>query len=106
MIIKFYTRPTGRSPVLAYIKGLDKVERADLLEAIEDIRKNGFNALGVRFRQIKGKLWEIKTFKQRIFYILLSYEEMMLLHAYKKQGNKLPTGERDIAIHRMKEILK
>jgi len=32
-------------------------------------------------------------------------EEMVLLHAHKKQGQKLPVKERDIAIRRMKELL-
>jgi len=36
---------------------------------------------------------------------MIEREEMVLLHAYKKQGQKLPIKERDIAIKRMKEIL-
>ncbi len=30
---------------------------------------------------------------------------MVLLHAYKKQGQKLPVKEKEVALKRMKEVL-
>jgi phage-related protein len=53
----------------------------------------------------EGKLWEVKIGSHRVFYVIMEKEEMVLLHAYKKQGQKLPVKERDIAIRRMKELL-
>jgi phage-related protein len=41
----------------------------------------------------------------RVFYVAIEQEEMVLLHAYKKQGQKLPVKEREIARKRMKELL-
>ena len=38
-------------------------------------------------------------------YVLIEREEMVLLHAYKKQGRKLPPREREVAMKRMKELL-
>lgn len=63
------------------------------------------DAVRVEFRQIDGKLWEIKIGSHRVFYVVIDREEMVLLHAYKKQGQKLPVKERDIATRRMKELL-
>lgn len=96
---------SGRSPVLDYIKDLSKSERARLLEALNQVERYGFNAVRMQFRQIEGKLWEIKVSSHRVFYVMVQQAEMVLLHAYKKQGQKLPLREREVAIKRMKEIL-
>jgi len=76
-----------------------------LFEALDQIERHGFDAVRVQFRQIEGKLWEIKVSAHRVFYVVIEENEMVLLHAYKKQGQKLPSRERDIAIRRMKELL-
>ena len=76
-----------------------------MLEALDQIERHGFGAVRVQFRQIEGKLWEIKVSSQRILYVVIERGELVLLHAYKKQGQKLPINERDIAMKRMKELL-
>jgi phage-related protein len=105
MRVTFFKTFTGRSPVLEYLQGLGTAERARVFEALAQIERHGFNAIRVQFRQIEGKLWEIKVSSQRILYVVIEREELVLLHAYKKQGQKLPVKERDVAIKRMKELL-
>ena len=39
---------------------LPKADQSAILAVFEDLRQHGFNALGCQFRQIDGKLWEIK----------------------------------------------
>ncbi len=105
MRVTFFKTSSGRSPVLEFIQGLAKPERARLFEALDQIERHGLDAIRVQFRQIEGKLWEIKVSAHRILYVVIEREEMVLLHVYKKQGQKLPIKERDIAIRRMKELL-
>lgn len=91
--------------MLEYVQALAKPERARVFEALEQVERRGLDAVRVQFRQIEGKLWEVKIGSHRIFYVIMEKEEMVLLHAYKKQGQKLPVKERDVAIQRMKELL-
>lgn len=105
MRVTFFKTSSGRSPVLEFIQGLAKPERARLFESLDQVERYGLDAIRVQFRQIEGKLWEIKVSAHRILYVVIEGEEMVLLHAYKKQGQKLPIKERDIAIRRMKELL-
>jgi len=105
MRVTFYRRPSGRSPILDYIKALSAQERARLFEALDEVERRSFDAIRVQFRQIDGKLWEIKISAHRVFYVLIEKEEMVLLHAYRKQGQKLPLKEREVAMKRMKEVL-
>jgi phage-related protein len=103
--VTFFTTAAGRCPVLDYINSLAKPERARVLEALDQIERRGLAAIRVQFRQIEGKLWEIKIGSHRVFYVMIDGEEMVLLHAYKKQQQKLPIKEREIALRRMKELL-
>ncbi len=105
MTVTFFKTPSGRSPVLEYIHELVKPERARVFEALDQIERHGFDAIRVQFRQVEGKLWEIKVSSQRILYVVIEREDLVLLHAYKKQGQKLPIHERDLATKRMKELL-
>lgn len=105
MKVTFFRTASGRSPVLDYIQNLAKPDRARVLEALEQIERRGFDAIRVEFRQIEGKLWEVKIGSHRVFYVMIDREEIVLLHAYKKQQQKLPLKEREIAIRRMKELL-
>src|SRR3954469_21215729 len=56
-------------------------------------------------RHIDGKLWELKITRHRIFYVIIVGPVMVLLHAYKKQGQKAPSRELDVGRKRMKEVL-
>lgn len=105
MRVTFFKTGSGRSPVLEYILDLAKPERAKLFEALDQVESYGFKAARIQFRQIEGKLWEIKVSAHRVFYVVVDGNEMVLLHACKKQGQRLPIKERNIAIQRMKELL-
>ncbi len=109
MELKFYTTDSGRAPVDDFISGLDKQVRAKILSCLENVQKLGLNSPMVEFRQIDGKLWEIKIKTKgggfRLFYVYLKTDLLVLLHAYKKQTQKAPTKEMEIATKRLKEVM-
>lgn len=105
MKISFYKTRSGRFPVFDYISDLQKQDRARIWDALRQIERDGLNAIRVRFRQVDGKLWELKRDIYRIFYVLRNEGEILLLHAYKKEGQRMPLHERDVALKRMKESL-
>ena len=110
MNIKFYKKTNGRIPVKEEIDSLDNITKAELIASLKNIEIKGFDANGVEFRQIDGKLWEIKIKTRgagyRIFYTMLMTDAMVLLHIYKKETQKAPQKEIEIAIKRMKDVLK
>jgi len=107
--IVFHTSASGRSYIEGFLKDLTPQDRATVLAVFQDIRQYGFSAVGCEFRQIEGKLWEIKirtaSGGYRFFYAMLSSEIMYVLHAYKKQSQKAPKQELEIARKRLKEVL-
>lgn len=103
--VRFYTTAGGASPVEKYLDKLDRREAERVVAALRDIQAHGLDASTVSFRQIEGKLWEIRPSQQRVFYVLVEGPTMVLLHAYKKQGQKAPTNEIEVARKRMREVL-
>lgn len=104
MIIKVYRTASGRSPVEDYLLRLSKPDRADVLETFKAIKKYGLSA-PISMRQIRGKLWELRISQTRIFYVIIESDTMVLLHAYKKQGQKAPDREIETALQRMAEFI-
>ena len=76
---------------------------------LEEVEENGLAARGVRFRQIQGKLWEIKikapSGGYRFLYGMVSKEDLIILHGFKKKIQKTPLKEIRIALKRLKEYL-
>ena len=108
-IINYWRNPSGKAPVEKYIDDIDnKEERAEILATLKGIQQHGTDAVGVEFRQIEGKLWELKIKthgnQHRIFYVVLKGNEMFLLHAYLKKTQRAPVNEIMTAKQRMKQL--
>lgn len=107
--MKIFFYGITKSPVREFIKKLEVQDRAKILGCLKNIEDLGFDSPRVEFRQIRGKLWEIKikavTNGYRIFYVAVQNEALILLHAYKKQTQKAPVKEISIAEKRMLEVI-
>jgi len=87
-----------------YIAGLPARERNDWDEALALLGVFGLDA-PVSLRQLDGKLWEIRVGRHRVAYIVITGPEMVLLHAFKKQGRRTPQRDLDLARRRVKDVL-
>jgi len=56
-------------------------------------------------RQIKGKLWELRPGGVRLFYFAYIEQQFVILHGYRKQSQKSPDREIEIAMRRMQELM-
>ena len=103
MLVTFYETARGDRPVEGFIDRLSAKEAAKVLDALAAIEAHGLET--VVTRQLKGKLWELKVSAARVFYVVATGPEVVLLHAYKKQGQKAPRKEIETAERRMDEVL-
>ena len=87
-----------------YAAGLPRRERDDWDEAVTLLGLFGLDA-PVSLRQLQGKLWEIRLGRHRVAYVIVTGPEMVLLHAFKKQGQRTARSDLDLALRRAKEIL-
>jgi phage-related protein len=91
-----------------FLAALNPHERAEAENAFRLLREFG-TLLGLpHARPLTGhpKLWELRPGPNRIFYFAHAGRRFVLLHAYRKQGQKAPTREIAIAAKRMAEIVE
>jgi phage-related protein len=111
LIVDYWRNLSGKSPVGKYIDSIDnKEERAEIFSVLNGIQERGTDAIGVEFRHIEGKLWELKIRiygnQHRIFYVVLKGNRMILLHAYLKKTQKAPIREIQITRKRLNQLLE
>ncbi len=108
MYIEFFTTESNRSPVTSFIDSLQVKDQAIVLAVLEEISNYGFKAKGVKFKQIKKKLWEMKISIPsggiRLFYVMISQNKLLILHGFKKKSQKTPIKQLKLAEKRLKEI--
>jgi phage-related protein len=102
--IRYYRSARGDEPVRDCLAGLPTREQDDWDEAVTLLGQFGLEA-PVSLRQLEGKLWEIRVGRHRVAYVVVTGPEMVLLHAFKKQGQRTPRSDLDLALRRAKEVL-
>ena len=110
MRITFYQTASGRIPVKEFIGSLSLQDQAKFWAVYRFIQDWGLDCPNVQFRQLKGKLWEIKFSSigggYRIAYVMIEKDLMVWLHAFKKKTQQTPMNDLDVALKRMKEVLE
>lgn len=106
MNVHTYTTAGGKDVIYSYIDELPKKERAEALEIINILEREGLNGLKhLDTRQLQKKLWEIKFYyHNRIFYVIADEDNIYLLHACRKQKDKSEKFELEKAVKRAKEL--
>ena len=103
-IIDYHTNG-GKNVILDYIDSLTIRERVYALEIRKKIREDGILALNVlNTRHIREKIYEIKFYNQRIFYIVPDENTICFLHICKKEKNRTKLNDLHLAIKRAKEF--
>ena len=103
--IVFYVDHRGKCPPREFIDELPVMEQAKIRNVLRLLQEFGTNLSMPHAKQIKGKLWELRPGGVRLFYFAYIEEQFVILHAYKKQSQKAPKREIEIAIRRMQELM-
>lgn len=108
MELIFYETVNGRCPVADFLDGLSIKMRKEILVDLETLMGPLFQDTRV-FKKLTGsKLWEFRyRAKGMQFRILcgMTRQELVLLHAFQKQTQKLPRHEIEIAEQRFKDYI-
>lgn len=98
MQIKLWENPTGRSPVLKFIRSIPVNHGQRIIKDIEQLEKFGIDQLiegSSKLKLLRGKyiLYQLTTKIQGMSYRVLIYRtssEAWLVEAFKKKTNKTP----------------
>lgn len=93
----YQNRNTKKVPVLTYVLGLSKKERAKILKYIDFLSLSKGYLDEPYSKHITGKIRELRVDfshnKHRIFYFTFMEQKIILLHAFLKKTNKTPKQE-------------
>ena len=109
--VEMYQKANGKRPVEEYIKLLRDSNNTEELPRIRlfvgRLKDHGMNVNSVFPHTIRKEspegIWELRPAGSRVFFFHFTGKKFVLLHAYKKQGQKAPPGEIEKAIKEMKE---
>ena len=104
--IRFYENRRGKSPVLDYLNKLQSPERAKAYNALRLLQEFGPELNMPHAKRIEGRLWELRPGANRLFYFLLVDQTFVILHGFRKQSQKTPELEIQVALRRMQELLE
>lgn len=104
--ISFYTDHRGKSPPLEFIDSLPAMEQAKVRNALRLLKEFGVEMGMPHAKSVGEKVWELRPGGVRLFYFAYIDREFVILHGYRKQSQKAPDRELEIARRRMKELLE
>jgi len=106
--IEFFTTVRGTSPVLEYLDGLQAGERAKVHYHLRLLREFGINLREPYASPLEGHrpLWELKPGPIRLLYFAHKGRRFIILHAFRKKGQKTPRRHIKTAERRMAEFLE
>jgi phage-related protein len=105
--IRYYQTASGRRPAGEYIDGLPEADLELIIGDFEVICEKGIPGAPIDTRHLGGRLWELKSGRrkqQRIFYFINTDNNMVLLHACKKQRGGAQRRDVDTAKKRLSEL--
>lgn len=104
-IIEFYVDARGISPVLQFVESLSERDQTKVARVLALLREFG-PLLGMPHARPVGNLWELRAGPGRIFYFACTGRRFVLLHAYRKKGQKTPRREIETAQRRWADFME
>ena len=107
MQLIYFKTARGDEPVRDYIDSLSPSEQEAIEALLTELCQKGY--LPPPFsRKLKGveKLWELRPGKHRVIYFYYQGNKAVLLHAFKKQSQKTPEKEINVAQQRMNMVIR
>ena len=107
--IVFYRAPSGKQPVVDFLRSLRPAERAKIGRTFDLVEQFG-PRVGMPFvRHLGSDIWEMRTPYAgqtfRVFFFIDS-NNLVAIHAIIKKTTKTPGKDVEIAADRMKDYLR
>ena len=102
---RHYETAAGRRPVLDFIRKVPDGDKAAILAAMKEVRREGVRAA----RHLQGELFEVRADGERVIYRVLFAREgeqsqvLLSLVAFNKKTQKTPIAQIELAARRLRD---
>ena len=111
--IIFYKKANGETPVLDYLRTLQKSGSKDsrikmnkIAQYIKVLEEKGTRADEPFVKHIEGDIWEMRPLQDRILFGALIHGRFVLLHVFAKRTDKTPEREKAQAKRELADYLE
>ena len=111
--IIFYRKANGETPVLDYLRTLQKSGSKDsrikmnkIVQYIKVLEEKGTRAGEPFVKHIEGDIWEMRPLQDRILFGALVQGKFVLLHVFVKRTDKTPEREKAQAQRELADYLE
>jgi phage-related protein len=106
LAVKFYRTAAGNEPVREFLKQLSKDDRITLGTDLKEVQFGW--PLGMPLvRKLDDRLWEIRSILRdclvRMLFTVVD-SQLVLLHAFTKQSQKIPQKDLALAVQRLRSL--
>ncbi len=107
--VVFYSLPSGKQPVLAWLAEQTPEVRASFAHLFELLESNGTAMGAPHVKPLGKKLYELRVNGSdgayRTLYFAATGRRFVMVHGFQKKTQKTPKGELDKALKRMADFL-
>jgi phage-related protein len=102
---RHYETAAGNRPVLEFIRKVSDEDKAAILAAMGEVRREGMRAA----RHLRGELFEVRADGERVIYRVLFAREgehgqvLLSLVAFNKKTQKTPPAQIELAARRLRD---
>jgi phage-related protein len=102
---RHYETTAGNRPVLDFIRKVHDEDKAAILAAMKEVRRDGTRAA----RHLRGELFEVRADGQQVIYRVLFAREggqgqvLLSLVAFNKKTQKTPPEQIELAMRRLRD---
>jgi phage-related protein len=102
---RHYETAAGNRPVLGFIRKVPDEDKAAILAAMQEVRREGTRAA----RHLRGELFEVRADGQQVIYRVLFAREgeqnqvLLSLVAFNKKTQKTPPEQIELAMRRLRD---
>lgn len=102
--VEFYVDARGEAPARQFLQSLPRGESAVAVRVLELLTAHGTSLTMPHARPVED-LWELRAGPNRFFYVSRTGRRFIVLHGYRKQSQKAPRREIEIARRRLQDFL-
>jgi len=101
--IGYFIDDRGEKPVKEFIDKLTKKEQAKVFAYLDELKRQGHNLHRPMADYLRDGIYELRPRANRIFYFFFLRENVVLLHAIRKDTDKILESDLDLCIKRRKQ---
>jgi phage-related protein len=104
--VVYYPDARGQTPVVECLLRLDQADQQKVFAYISYLEEQGEALRRPIADYLGGKLYELRPKQLRILYAFVGKQYAVILHAFRKKTDAVPSKEKQLAVTRLADFMQ